>query len=142
MTRKEKVKTSIPWNLHIAIVKLQASEECSYEEACVFASKILEPNSEAYREEIQRELLKHDRSQLMSSINKSKKSWTEKGRKKGYKEGYKKGYQKGSSDYKITYPCSVCGKDLVMKPSENDHVAMKQLMKERGWAHSSCIKKS
>lgn len=116
MVKKEIVKTSIPWNLHMTLIKFQASEETTYEEACILASKIMEPNSEAFREEVKKEIMKHDRSQLMSSINKSKKAWTEKGYKKGFDEGYKQGHQKGVADYMITYPCSICGKELVMKP--------------------------
>ena len=78
----------------------------------------------------------------MSSINKSKKTWTEKGHKKGFDEGYKKGLQKGITDYKITYTCSVCRGELVMMPGAADHEAMKQLMREKGWAHGECLKQT
>ena len=142
MTRKKSVKTEIPWPLHIALIKLQASEEVSYEEACLLASKFLDTNSETFRKEVEREIMKHDRSQLMSSINKSKKTWTEKGRKKGYNEGYRDGYSKGTTDFKITYPCSICGNELGMKPGAKDHEAMKGLMRQAGWAHSTCLNKS
>lgn len=126
----------------MAIIKLQAIEETTYEEACIRASKLVVPNSEAYHKEIQKQIMKHDRSQLMSSINKSKKTWTEKGRKQGYKEGYRNGYDTGSVDYKITYLCAVCGKEIVMKPGANDHAAMKQLLKKGGWRHQRCIEQS
>lgn len=125
----------------MALIKLQASEETSFRDACLLASRLLGPNSEAYHQQIERELVKHDRSRVMSSVNKSKKTWMEKGRKKGYNEGYKSGYQKGSTDYKIVYPCSVCGGELLMKPGSNDHVAMKKLMVQAGWAHGECLRK-
>ena len=130
------VKKSIPWELHMAIIKLQASEECTYDDACVFASKMLEPNSEAFNELIRKEVLKNDRSNVMSTINKSKKTWIEKGRKKGYEEGY----QIGVEEYRITYSCSVCGGELVMRSEAADHVAMKGFMSKAGWAHATCIK--
>jgi flagellar biosynthesis/type III secretory pathway protein FliH len=141
MTRKKPVKTSIPWELHMAIIKLQASEEINYEEACLFASKLLEPNSEAYQDEVKKEILKHDRSQLMTSINKGKKSWIDKGRQQGLEEGFKQGFEKGVSEYKITYSCSVCDGELFMKPGANDHIEMKKLMKQAGWAHTTCLNK-
>jgi hypothetical protein len=40
----------------MAIIKLQASEETTYEEACILASKLLEPNSEAYQKEIEKQI--------------------------------------------------------------------------------------
>ena len=107
----------------MAIIKLQAFEETTYKEACILASKLLEPNSEAYHKEIQKQSAQQDRSQLMSTINKSKATWIEKEYKKGFDEGLREGYQKVVSDHKITYPCSVCGGEL----------AMKLLMAEKGW---------
>jgi hypothetical protein len=133
LTRKEDVKTTIPWELHIALIKLQANEESSFRDVCVLATKLLEPNSKAYQEQIQKEIFKDNRSRIMSSVNKSKKTWREKGRKQGYNEGYRVGYQKGTADNKITYGCSICGKELVMMPEKSDHIAMKGLMKQAGW---------
>ena len=46
----------------MAIIKLQASEETTYEEACILASKLIEPYSEAYNKEIEKQIMKHDRS--------------------------------------------------------------------------------
>ena len=66
----------------------------------------------------------------MSKVNKSRKTWTEK--------GYKQGYKKSEAEHKITYSCSVCKGQLIMKPGENDHIAMKKMMSDAGWAHSSC----
>jgi hypothetical protein len=57
-----------------------------------------------------------EKSQVVSKVNKSRKTWTN------------KGYQKGVAKYKITYPCSVCGEELVMTPDNMDHIAMKKIM--------------
>ena len=77
----------------------------------------------------------------MTEVNKAKKTWRKKGYDSGYREGDKAGYQRGVKQYKVTYPCSVCGGELVMMPGAKDHEAMKAFMKQAGWAHSSCIEK-
>jgi flagellar biosynthesis/type III secretory pathway protein FliH len=142
VTRKEHVKVDIPWELHIAIVKLQAKEETTYEEACKLASKLLEPNSEAYRKEVEKEINKQDRSQIMSTVNKSKASWIKKGYDQGFEAGNNIGYKRGEEGFKITYPCAVCGGELIMMPGAADHEAVKKYLKEKGWAHSTCLKQT
>ena len=70
----------------------------------------------------------------------------ENGYKRGFKEGkdagYMLGYDEAEEEFKITYPCSVCGKQLVMRPGDKDHIAMKGDMREHGWEHSSCGNKT
>lgn len=60
------------------------------------------------------------------------------GSKEGWDAGYKLGYYEAEKKFKITYPCSVCGKPMVMDPGGEDHVAMKKYMKEHGWQHGEC----
>lgn len=66
----------------------------------------------------------------------------ENGYKRGIKEGidtgYMSGYYEAEKKFKITYPCSVCGKPMVMEPGGEDHIAMKKYMKEHGWHHGEC----
>ncbi|MFG1449598.1 MAG: hypothetical protein AAE983_03025 [Thermoplasmataceae archaeon] len=63
----------------------------------------------------------------------------ENGRSRGYEEGWSDGFDEAIEDYRITYPCSVCGKPIEMMPGDNDHKAMIGYMKEKGWAHSKCL---
>lgn len=63
----------------------------------------------------------------------------ENGRKRGYDEGWSEGFDEAIEDYRITYPCSVCGKPVEMMSGDNDHKAMIGYMKEKGWAHSKCF---
>jgi len=135
------VKTEIPWELHMALIKVQASEELDYEQACERASQLIDTNSEEYRRAVQSEANRLKKSQLMTEINKAKKTWRKKGYSSGYKDGDKAGYQRGVQEYRITYPCSVCGGELVMMLGAKDHEAMKFMMKQAGWAHSSCLEK-
>ncbi|AKA48727.1 hypothetical protein IX51_06005 [uncultured archaeon] len=64
----------------------------------------------------------------------------ENGKKKGHEDGWADGYDEAIEDYRITYPCKVCGKAIVMKTGDNGHKAMIEYMKEHGWSHSSCLK--
>jgi hypothetical protein len=142
MVRKKSINSKIPWDLHIAIVKLQGKLESTYEEACIVASQLMDVNSEVFEKAVSVKVRKIEKSKAMSTVNKSRKTWTDKGYQKGYskgiKEGHRKGYQKGVEEYMITYPCNICNRDLVMKPGEIDHVAMKKMMTEKGWGHNKC----
>jgi hypothetical protein len=139
MARKKSIKSMIPWELHISLIKLQGSLESTYEEACIQASQLMDINSTEFEKAVAAETRNIEKSQVMSKVNKSRKTWTDKGYKKGYGEGHRQGYKKGVAEYKITYPCSICGGELVMMPGNKDHVAMKTMMVNGGWAHSTCL---
>ncbi|QRF75303.1 hypothetical protein Thermo_00797 [Thermoplasmatales archaeon] len=64
----------------------------------------------------------------------------ENGKKSGQAKGWEDGYKDGEEDFKITYPCSICGKSIEMKPGGDDHKAMAEYMREHGWQHGSCGK--
>jgi predicted CopG family antitoxin len=57
--------------------------------------------------------------------------------KKGHAEGYRKGYAEAERLYEVTYPCSVCGKTLVVT-SRDEKEAIKEYMQEHGWGHRAC----
>lgn len=63
----------------------------------------------------------------------------ENGKKRGYNEGWSNGYGLGEKDFKITYPCSVCGKPLELRPGNRDHAEAIKYLKENGWAHKNCL---
>ena len=126
MARKKSIKSMIPWELHIALIKLQGRLESTYEEACIHASKLMDINSTEFEKRVADETRNIEKSQVMSKVHKRRKSWTD------------KGYKKGVTEYKITYPCSLCGEELVMLPDNKDHIAMKKMMVTGGWGHASC----
>ncbi len=59
-------------------------------------------------------------------------------RRQGYEQGFEKGYEEAENLYKVTYPCRVCGKEIVVT---GDHVkrAIKTYMREHGWGHTNCL---
>jgi hypothetical protein len=138
MARKKSFKSTIPWELHIALIKLQGRLESTYEEACIRASQLLDINGDMFEKAVADETRKIEKGMFMSKVNKSRKTWTDKGYKKGFGEGRKQGYKEGMADYKITYSCNICNGELVMKPGENDHNAMRKMMSDGGWGHASC----
>jgi len=138
MARKKSIKLNIPWELHIALIKLQGRLESTYDEACIKASQLMDPNSAEFEKAVANETRKIEKSQIMSQANKNRKTWTDKGYKKGRKDGDSQGHQRGVSEYRITYPCSICGKEIVMLPNNPDHEAMKPMMKNTGWHHNAC----
>lgn len=58
-------------------------------------------------------------------------------RKKVYIDGYRKGYVEAERLYKITYPCSVCGKTIELTSTNAKQVAS-GYMQEHGWGHRAC----
>ena len=59
---------------------------------------------------------------------------------KAYRRGYDKGYKKAENEFKVTYPCSVCGK-IMSLDSEDERRAAAEYMKAHGWAHHECHEK-
>lgn len=64
----------------------------------------------------------------------------EEGWSDGFDDGEKEGHDQAREEFEITYPCSVCGKPMHMKPGSKDHIAMIRYMKEHGWHHGDCEK--
>jgi len=59
-------------------------------------------------------------------------------RRQGYEEGFEKGYEEAQALYKVTFPCSVCGKAIEVTAKATKE-AIKGYMRERGWGHADCI---
>jgi len=59
-------------------------------------------------------------------------------RDQAYEEGRQRGVEEAKDRYAVTYPCRVCGKEIVVT---GDHVkrAIKTYMREHGWGHADCV---
>ena len=64
----------------------------------------------------------------------------EEGWGKGFDDGEKEGHEQAREEFEISYPCSVCGKPITIKPGSESHKAMVGYMKEHGWGHGNCVK--
>jgi hypothetical protein len=59
-------------------------------------------------------------------------------RQEGYEEGQLSGYELAESEYKVTYPCSICGKSIEVT-TDKEKEAIAKYMVEHGWAHGDCL---
>ena len=112
----KKVKKTIPWSLHMAIVRLQGTEELEYEEACAHAAMLIEEGGERFKEVVKAEANRLYKSRFMGEQNKAKNTWIQKGFTNGHKDGVDQGYNLAIDRFQISYPCAKCGSDIVLRP--------------------------
>jgi len=141
-------KIAVPDVLEMAIVKIRAELELDWEAACEHLAELADPNGKKFKQAVNREANRRYKSRHLSELNKAKKTFEEKGYKKGfneskwkhYQEGLDSGYEKATRDWRISYPCNVCGKPCYMKPNgPSTKVAVEYLSKT--WGHTSCHEK-
>ena len=138
----KKVKKTIPWSLHMAIVRLQGTEELEYEEACARAAMLIEEGGEKYKETVKAEANRMYKSRFLGEQNKAKNTWIQKGYDDGFGDGKKAGIDIGRELDQIKYPCSKCGGDLILRPGNKDTESALEFLKSHGWGHSKCIETS
>ncbi|MFH0749204.1 MAG: hypothetical protein V1915_04750 [Candidatus Bathyarchaeota archaeon] len=135
--RRDMVKTSIPKALYMSIVKIQAVENLTFDEACFRCSERLEKNSVEYKRAVEFEAESRYKSRHMTEFNKAKETIARQNQKTGYEAGYKA----AKAQYEIWYYCSVCGEKITINHDSNVHKAVIELLREKGWAHTACHKK-
>lgn len=64
----------------------------------------------------------------------------EEARKQGGDEGYKKGFADAKLRYRVNYRCSVCGQVMEVT-SKEEKEAIREYMREKGWAHTECLER-
>jgi hypothetical protein len=134
------IKRSIPWELNIAIVRLQGAEELEYNEACVRAAALIEEGSEKYKEAVKAEASRQYKSRFLGEMNRAKNTWIQKGYTSGHKDGMKEGGNLAIERLQITYPCATCGRDIVLRPDGEAAKSAVEHLKSEGWRHTDCSK--
>ena len=137
-----KVKRSIPWALHMAIIRLQGEEELEYDEACVKAAALIEEGGERYREDVKVEANRMYKSRHMVALNKARNTWYKKGYDDGSVKGREMGVEAAESVYMIRYPCARCGGDMVLTRNGEDTRSVIAYLKSAGWGHKQCSETS
>jgi hypothetical protein len=61
--------------------------------------------------------------------------------KVGYDEGWKAGYLRPKANFRLTYPCGVCGKLLAVRAGNPDAKDGIETLVEDEWGHGGCIRK-
>lgn len=59
-------------------------------------------------------------------------------RDQAYEEGWEKGAAEAEELYSVSYPCSVCGKEIVVT-REDEKRAIRTYMRQDGWGHADCV---
>ncbi len=136
----KKVKKTIPWSLHIAIVRLQGAEELEYEEACAHAAMLIEEGGERFKEAVKAEANRLYKSRFMGEQNKAKNTWIQKGFNSGYNDGMENGINLAKDRFQISYPCATCGHDIVLRPDGEATKSAVEHLKSAGWRHTDCSK--
>ena len=59
-------------------------------------------------------------------------------RVQAYDDGWEKAIAEAEELYSVSYPCSLCGKAIVVT-SEAEKQAISEYMREHRWGHTNCI---
>ena len=78
------------------------------------------------------DILKMGLGLLEPKIRAEKEVWEE-----AYERGHISGYTSAESAYRITYPCSVCKKTMVVR-AEGTKRAIREFLINEGWGHATC----
>jgi hypothetical protein len=106
----------------------------SWTDACHTGAKLIEGGLEEIKRRAAEEARRLKNSTMMKEINTARETIRS--------NAYNNGFEDACEKFRVWYYCSVCGEGIWVEPNSNDHKAMIGYMKEHGWGHSGCHKKS
>jgi len=109
-------------------------------DACAKAAVLIENGGKRFKEEVKAEANRQHKSRFMGEMNKAKNTWFQKGYDSGHEDGVKQGYDLARDRFQITYPCAVCGVNLVLRPDGEATKSAVEHLKSEGWRHTDCKK--
>jgi hypothetical protein len=148
LKHREGVRCEIPRELYMAIVRLQASEDLDWHDACVKASQLLDSNSKEFRKAVEKEAQRIYNSKFMTQLNKAKmKVWNE-----GFEAGRRNALNsifslspEEASRHGLSYAlCPYCDKPIygvVVDANDNLGKWVLDKIREAGWHHTKCAQK-
>jgi hypothetical protein len=89
------IVSKIPRSLHQALIRIQAKDDISFEEACEKAAILLDQNSKVFDETINSKANALYKKRHMTELNKARQTISTDGRQASYELGHKAGYQEG-----------------------------------------------
>jgi hypothetical protein len=129
----------------MAVIHIQSAQDLDWNEACERLAELAESNGKKFKQAVSREANRRYKSRHMAELNKAKKTFEDKGYSEGEgigrKIGRALGYDQATKEWRISYPCSICGEPIYMKPEDKDTKAAAEHLTSQGWGHSSCHKK-
>ena len=121
----------------MALIRVQASEDMTWEEACRRGADLLEKNSEEFRRAVESEAERRYKSRHLTEFNKARGTIID----QSYKRGYDAGYKAARSAYETWHFCVVCGEKTTIKPNDNAHQAVIEFLHDNQWGHTACHEK-
>ena len=144
MTSKTK-KLAVPRSLKMAVIHIQSAQDLDWNEACEHLAELAEPNGKKFKQAVSREANRRYKSRHMAELNKAKKTYMEAGHDTGFSDGFSKGRQLGYNEaikeWRVSYPCSVCGEPCYMRPEGNATKEAVKYLTSQGWRHGGCHEK-
>jgi DNA-directed RNA polymerase subunit RPC12/RpoP len=140
------MKVQIPWELHQAIVRVQAQDDLSFEDACLKIATLSDSARKEYQKAVLGEADRLARSRSMIQINKSRKTIQDSAYKGGYDSGYKVGYDTGyGTGYnaaltQFRYLCAGCGQ-TIYAGSQNEWKWLVENGHLSTWRCPNCLKR-
>jgi len=130
---KRSVKAEIPRELYHAIVRVQAAESLDWPEACQKAALLLDANSEAFKQAVEREAERLAKKRFMRQVNAARKSIRANAVKWGQQN-----VRMWEDNFHV--PCSICGKPMHFSSRDRDWEKEKALLYEafKSWRHTTC----
>ena len=120
----------------MALVRIQAAENLSFEAACERGAVLLDINNEKFQMSIQAEGERRYKSRHFKEMNKAIAKIS--------KEKYSEGYKRGMDVAHFTVPCNRCGRSMNFSDYDRNWLTeIKPKLKEafRDWVHNKCPEK-
>lgn len=127
---EEAVKVSIPRQLYMKLLKVQVSDNVDWDEACVKASKLLDSNSEEFKQAVQRESTRIYKARHLAELNKARET---------IRREAEQTVRNTENNWRV--PCGKCGKPMFFSSRESNWESqLKPVLYKAfaGWSHVSC----
>jgi hypothetical protein len=128
--RENSEKYPIPTRLYNELIKIQAADELSWNDACEKAANLLDSNSKMYKNAVAAEADRLYKSRFMTQLNKTRADLNMK--------GYQEGFADAAREYETWGFCSVCGEKMTISPNSDEHKAIIDYLRKIGWSHGHC----
>lgn len=124
------IKVSIPRRLQMALLKIQVDNDMDWNQACEKTFQLLDGNSEAFKQAVQREALRIYKSRHMAELNKAKET---------FQKDAMELVRKAEDNFRV--PCNKCHKPMyISSRDDNWETKMKPILYKAfgNWIHTNC----
>ena len=127
-------KRPIPNGLYMAIIRLQAAENLSWNDACVRLSLLSDTNNEKFKTAINRRAETIYKSRFLSELNKARATI-------GNEYRIKTEHKVRTLESNFSVPCSKCGQLMYFSLRHADWGQKQKILYQAfgDWRHTSCL---